>query len=672
MPASRSCIALLAGLMLLAGCHAAPKVVSTRSMLDEMVVLGGLAEYPDPAFICRQASSFDPRSESPDDHDAWFANQDWGQFIRAEERDGRVENVMLDVAGPGAIVRIWSANPKGTLRVYLDHAEEPVIEAPMTALLGGKVPGLPEPIAGVRSAGWNLIFPIPYAEHCKVTSDEGDFYYHVNYRTYEDETVVETFRAADLEKLTNEIADIAHKLAQPRECHLKPLGEMDEGAALDDIGPVERLAPGERLTWPAKRSGPGAIDELCVRVMATDVQRALRQCVLTIAFDGHETVKCPLGDFFGGGLGVNPYRSLPMGVTADGALWSRWVMPYRNAAVVTIHNRGDQPVEIVGALATRPYRWTERTMYFNAGWRIDRDIPSRPMRDWNYVTIDGRGVFVGASFAISNPVRNWWGEGDEKIYIDGEKFPSTFGTGTEDYFGYAWCSPMLFTHAYHNQPRCDGPSNYGHTSVNRWHVLDRLPFAHDFRFDMELWHSNANTKMTCSVVTYWYGDSGTHANYPELNAADLVPPVVPEFAAPRVSGAIEGEKLRVLSASGKTHKQVIEGCSNLRHLWWTDGQPGEKLAVEFDAPADGKYRVFGRFVTAHDYGIVQVSINGEPAGGPMDFYTKGVQVTPEHELGTFTLQQRGNTCVLEIVGKNKNAAARYMAGLDYLRLERVE
>ena len=69
----------------------------------------------------------------------------------------------------------------------------------MTDLLGGKYPGIPEPIAGVRARGWNSYFPIPYAKHCKVTSDGGDFYYHVNYRTYPRNTKVSSLTAADIE-----------------------------------------------------------------------------------------------------------------------------------------------------------------------------------------------------------------------------------------------------------------------------------------------------------------------------------------------------------------------------------------------------------------------------------------------------------------------------------------
>ena len=56
-----------------------------------------------------------------------------------------------------------------------------------------------------------------------------------------------------------------------------------------------------------------------------------------------------------------------------------------------------------------------------------------------------------------------------------------------------------FTHAYHNQPRCDGPGNYGRTSVNRFHILDRIPFTKDFKFDMELWHWNEKCKVNMAV-----------------------------------------------------------------------------------------------------------------------------------------------------------------------------
>ena len=97
---------------------------------------------------------------------------------------------MADMQGPGAIVRIWSPNPGGTLRIYSTAPHRPAIEAPMTDLLSGKHRFLPPPIAVGLSMGWNLYLPIPYAKSCKVTCDKGGQYYHVNYRTYPAGTAV--------------------------------------------------------------------------------------------------------------------------------------------------------------------------------------------------------------------------------------------------------------------------------------------------------------------------------------------------------------------------------------------------------------------------------------------------------------------------------------------------
>ena len=86
---------------------------------------------------------------------------------------------------------------------------------------------------------------------------------------------------------------------------------------------------------------------------------------------------------------------------------------------------------------------------------------------------EGQGRFCGVMLHVWNPRGGWWGEGDEKFCIDGEKFPSTIGTGSEDYFGYAWCNPTLFENCYHNQTI--SMNNRGHISVNRWHITDNVP-----------------------------------------------------------------------------------------------------------------------------------------------------------------------------------------------------
>lgn len=634
--------------------------IDTARLIGEMTDLKGMAEFPSPAYTCKQFSSYDRKSKSPTEE--WFANADAGQYLRVEERAGRKEYVMMDTAGPGAIVRIWSANPAGTLRFYFDGAEEPGLVATMADLLGGKYPGLPRPIAGEYSKGWNLYFPLPYARHCKVTSDAGNFYYHVNYRTYPAGADVRTFRTDVLKSLEPQIAQLAARLAAPR-------GAVPPGA---DTQPFEfDLEPGGTLRQDF--NGPQAFVRFALTVTSAQREAALRGIVVRVAFDGEPCIEAPLGDLFGSAPGLNPYATLPLGMTAEGEMYCNWFMPFRDSAEVELVNHSPAAATLTGEVALADYRWTEASMHFRAKWRAQFDVPTRPMQDWNYLTAQGRGVFAGVAFAIDNPVKDWWGEGDEKIYVDGESFPSHFGTGTEDYYGYAWCWPGLFTHAYHAQPRCDGPGNYGRTSVNRFHIADRIPFTRDFKFDMELWHWNATCKVNMAVVSYWYARPGATDSFKSIRPEDAVLRPMPEYVVPRVAGAIEGESLPVRRVVGVADPQDWDGVSGGKHLWWHEGmKPGDTLVVAFPAPKAGKYRVFGRFLRARDYGRHQLAINGQKTGAPIDFYNPQVTPSKEIDLGVLELRGGDNELSVTVDGANPAAVKSYMFGLDYLKLQAVE
>ena len=351
--------------------------ITTASLIEEMTSLAGLAEFPSPAYTCKQFSSYDPQSKSPTEE--WFANNDAGHYLRKEQRAGREEHVMADMAGPGALVRVWSANPAGTLRIYLDGAEEPVIEAAMSDLLGGKYPGFPRPIAGEYSKGWNLYFPIPYARSCKVTSDKGGFYYHVNYRTYPEGTSVETFQRTHLEMLAPRIKRLAAQLDNPR-------------AATEAAGQVTPfdliVGAGDQLRQAFY--GPAAITQAVLRVQAADRETALRGLVLKVTFDGQAAIESPLGDFFGSAPGMNPYASLPLGMTKDGELYCHWLAPFQDSAVIELVNHSGQEVSLSGEITVSDYRWTEASMHLHAKWRAEFDVPTRPMQDWNYLTAKGQ------------------------------------------------------------------------------------------------------------------------------------------------------------------------------------------------------------------------------------------------------------------------------------------
>ncbi|UCD27349.1 MAG: DUF2961 domain-containing protein, partial [Planctomycetota bacterium] len=432
--------AYIVGMLLvsLLGCSAP---ITTESLLQEMTDLGRLTRLPDPAYTTKQFSSYDRKSKSPGNED-WFANGDAGQYLRVEQKDGHKEFVMMDTAGPGAIVRIWSANPEGTLRIYIDDNDTPVLESDMKKLMKGEYPGLPEPIAGVRARGWNLYFPIPYAKHCKVTSDQGNFYYHVNYRTYQAGTEVKSFTADDVKNLENKITEVANKLSSPRFGVDLP-ADRKKTTSFD-----VKLTAGKEETL-SELSGRKAIRDFLVHLAADDLESAGRNVVLYMDFDGEQTVECPIGDFFGTAPGLVSYASLSLGITEDKPqdMWCHWWMPFSKTAKIWVKNLGNQQVQVKGSVATMPYHWDNRSLLFHAKWRIERDIPTRPFTDWAHLECKGMGRFVGGMLHIINPIRRWWGEGDEKIYVDGEKFPSHFGTGTEDYYGYAWCSPERFVHA---------------------------------------------------------------------------------------------------------------------------------------------------------------------------------------------------------------------------------
>src|SRR5208283_5454809 len=222
--------------------------------------------------------------------------------------------------------------------------------------------------------------------------------------------------------------------------------------------------------------------------------------------------------------------------------------PFAKSAKLELLNLNQQAVELATAIAVNDYAWTERSMHFHARWRT-ATMKTRPFRDFTYSEMKGKGVYLGNALHLFNPVPAWWGEGDERIYVDGEAFPSWFGTGTEDYYGYAWSDPKPFQHAYHNQTRCDGPGTRGRTSVNRFHILDSIPFTTSFKFDMEFWHWTPNIDVPHAATSYWYARPGSTDDFkePDVLAVQSVPAPPTPY---RIQGGLEGENLRIALKSG--------------------------------------------------------------------------------------------------------------------------
>ena len=643
----------------------AEDTISTRSLLRELTDLSTLARAPLPAYESRQASSHDRASKRAGTPD-WFANNDSGQFVRAETRDGRVEQVLMETQAPGALARFWSANPAGTVRFYFDGHRAPDITAPMDKFLDGQTLAVPDPLSASRARGHCLFLPISWARACKITVESpGSLYYIVDYRSYAPGTPVSTFDAARIGDLATEMARAAARLRAPQEMGVAP---RHVAPFKQSIAPAQTVSLGEF-------KGEQAISALAVRVPANISETALRLLMLRIWFDGQKCIEAPVGDFFGSAPGVNPFQSLPLGVSVDGEMQSRWVMPFRRHARVELVNWGAQPVEVSGTVGVAPLAWTARSQHFHASGRAWKALPTRPMRDLNFLRARGKGRLVGLTYSIDNPSRQWWGEGDEKITHDGATFPDWFGTGTEDFFGYAWSSPIPFGHALFNQTRSGVPDNYGRSSLNRFLMLDSIPFERGLQFDMEMWHWD-DVNVNLVTVAYWYGAPLARDAAPlapangAMNEQTLPVAPMPPYRLPRVAGALEGETLPLISVSGgQTEVQNLRNLSGEQQLWWHDGRVGDILQLSFAAPAAGRYRVEMRRVKAPDYGIVQVQINDQNAGAPLDGWAPRIETAPAEDLGVFDLKAGKNNLTVRIVGSNPAAEARQMFGLDYLKLE---
>ena len=486
-----------------------PGEIGVRSLLEEMTDLTRLTELPRAPFTAHLASSYDRRSTSPSDPDGWFANDDWASqqrpnYVRVEQHSGRREYVLLDTHEPGALTRIWSAAPAGVVRIYLDGKALPVIAEPLELLLtgGGTIPA---PFAYVAARGYNAYFPIPYRKSCKVTVDDivasdpfsgaplEKFYYQIDYRSYapDQSANIRSFLRSDIARADATLQRVAAVLATPERSYAP-------GPARARVA-FER--DGDDLIASVTRDG-GVVREVSLRAPDSS-DAAIGSAQLEIEVDAERTVSAPLDAFFGTAPGVSAFDTLPLSVSTTGTLTSRWPMPFAHKITLRVRHAP----QIVGELSVEPYAFGATSLHFHARYRPEQQVATQPRRDLRLADVHGQGLFVGTVFNLDNPSDKWWGEGDEKMYVDGETFPSFFGTGTEDYFGYAWCTPELFARPYHAETRAGSGGFNGRFSVNRFHVFDAIPFNKSFRFDLELWHWQA-TRVTWSNAIYYYARPG--------------------------------------------------------------------------------------------------------------------------------------------------------------------
>lgn len=668
------------------------KSVSLGSLLTDMIDRDVAARFPSPEFTCAQFSSYDPASVSKD-APGWFANEDFNQFIRLETTGGRSEFVMMETEGPGAIVRFWMtfANKNrgnGILRIYLDGSDTPVIEGTAFDILsGGKLVGAPlstsvSELTPYGERGHNLYLPVPYAKSCKVTYQckeivmrdgkpypgSENIYYNINYRTYPKGTPVTSFSTGELTRNAGLLDKVQRELGG----NYRSADHMKLSHHTSDV----TLQPGDSSSFTI--SGSKAIRSFSVKIGAGDLHQALRSTVLSISFDGNKCVWVPLGEFFG-----TSYRNVVTdnwytSCHGDGGMKAYWVMPFAKECRITMVNHGGQPVEIASETSYGPWKWDSRSMHFGAAWHQytgistrDPDTPSGGHIDINFTELLGKGVYLGDGISIFNTTSDWWGEGDEKIYVDGEKSPSHFGTGTEDYYGYAWCMPSVFIgHPFIAQPVGKGSFEPALSINTRFRSLDVIPFHKSLVFDMELWHWQ-HCLVNYAPVTFWYMLPGGRTL--TVNDMDNVKAPVAEKKRDvtdrgLVKLSFEGENMSVDTITGGSLSyQFHPRWSNNAQVFWTGVTPGDRLTLSFRTGAAGTFDASCQLTTAADYGPVNIYVNGRPAGKAIDLLTRDV-LTKTVRLGEVELQSGLNTVTIELVGLPVGFE-RSMAGIDRIMFE---
>jgi hypothetical protein len=275
--------------------------------------------------------------------------------------------------------------------------------------------------------------------------------------------------------------------------------------------------------------GPGCLNELFFTSSLAD----WRALVLRIYWDNEATpsVETPVGDFFAMGHDGHPHlvNSMPVVVAPQRGCNAYWQMPFRKHARITLENSGGVDAKIVAyRVLYKLHPVPADAAYFHAQWR--RSITRREHPEHVILEgVKGRGLYVGTYLAWCAFSRAWWGEGEVKFYLDGDReFPTMADNGTEDYFGGAWGFyennvEREFSTPFLGMPlaKVNDVQGCRKFSLYRWHILDSIGFTQDLRVTVQAlgwWPGNLEYEPLTddiSSVAYWYQHE-PHAQYPEL------------------------------------------------------------------------------------------------------------------------------------------------------------
>ena len=292
----------------------------------------------------------------------------------------------------------------------------------------------------------------------------------------------------------------------------------------------------------AEIEGPGAIQHMWMTPTGNR-----RLSILRIYWDDEKTpsVEVPLGDFFANGWGEYAHvSSLAVCVNPGSAFNCYWVMPFRKKCRITLTNIDDTPMRLYYQINYTLTEVPEDAAYFHAQFRRVNPLPYKEV----YTIVDGikgKGHYVGTYMCWGVNNNGWWGEGEIKFYMDGDKnFPTICGTGTEDYFcgsyNFHVRDPRTnagdehgyreFTTPYAGMPQVIKPNGMYRSQMRfglyRWHIMDPVRFEKDLKITIQAlgWAAGRAylpLQDDISSVAFWY-QTEPHAKFPELPKKNML------------------------------------------------------------------------------------------------------------------------------------------------------
>ena len=288
------------------------------------------------------------------------------------------------------------------------------------------------------------------------------------------------------------------------------------------VSPCVVIPAGETMAI-MDHDGPGVIRHIWITLDA----KFYRNLIIRIYWDGEEnpSVECPVGDLLCCSWKARQnIMAIPINVNPSGGMNIFFPMPFKKHARITVENDGVEECDHFFYTINYTLEPVEEdALYFHAQFRRTNPVPYGE----DYVMadgIEGQGQYVGTFMSWQQNNAGWWGEGEIKMFIDGDdKFPTICGTGTEDYFGGAWgFGRQDYTAPYFGFLQVHGQSgNVGaRMTLYRFHAHDPIYFKSDLKVTMQAlgWRSDKRflpLQDDIASVVYWY-QTLPHAPFPKF------------------------------------------------------------------------------------------------------------------------------------------------------------